>query len=72
MVSEEFIQKVQTTGTAEPECKSPPFPLLQRGKILTRPSTPLCKRGEGEIFESNGLQIMWRISGTRLSTITRA
>ncbi len=51
-------------AAAEVALKSPFIPLFQRGNFLRRTLTPLWKRGEGEIFGRNEMEIMWRTAGT--------
>jgi hypothetical protein len=43
---------------AEVELKSPFVPLFQRGNFLRVIFTPLCQRGEGEIFGQNDAGII--------------
>ena len=51
-------------AATEVELKSPFVPLFQRGNFLRAILTPLCQRGEGEIFRRNDSRIMSRTSGT--------
>jgi hypothetical protein len=45
-------------AATEVELKSPFVPLFQRGNFLRVILTPLCQRGEGEIFERNDGEII--------------
>jgi hypothetical protein len=44
VVSQKFVEKLQTMAAAEGALKSPRIPLFQRGKFRSRTPTPLWKR----------------------------
>src|SRR5437879_5689351 len=48
-------------AAAEVELKSPFVPLFSKGEFLPAILTPLCQRGEGEIFGRNDTGIMHQL-----------